>query len=112
MKIAKKKRSVIKGTAKENLIDKMELSLIKDLNESRKKRKTEDENKEELYCRSLVAELKDLPPFERLNAKKEIRDVVHKYQMTVMYKQQPSCFPTNRASQPTPANIFPIQRTN
>ena len=41
-----------------------------------KKRKMEDENKEELYCKSLVADLKDLPLFERLNAKKEIRDVV------------------------------------
>ena len=107
VKSAKKKRPVIKGTAKENLIDDMELSLIKDLNDSRKKkRKIEDENKEELYCKSLAADLKDLPPFERLNAKKEIRDVVHKYQMAVMYKQQPSCFPTNRTSQPTPANFF------
>ena len=39
MKIAKKKRSVIKGTAKENLIDNMELSLIKDINDPRKKKK-------------------------------------------------------------------------
>ena len=37
MKSSKKKRPVIKGTAKENLIDDMELSLIKDLNNSRKK---------------------------------------------------------------------------
>ena len=35
-----------------------------------KKRKIEDENKEELYCKSLAADLKDLPHFERLNAKK------------------------------------------
>ena len=39
VKIAKKKRSVIKGTAKENLIDNMELSLIKDINDPRKKKK-------------------------------------------------------------------------
>ena len=38
MKSAKKKRPVIKGTAKENLIDDMEISLIKDLNDSRKKK--------------------------------------------------------------------------
>ena len=84
----------------------MELSLIKGLNDSRKKRKTEDENKEELYCESLAVDLKNLPPFARLNVKKEIRDVVHKYQMGVMYKHQPSCFPTYRTSQPTPTNFF------
>ena len=106
VKSSKKKRPVIKGTVKENLIDDMELSLIKDLNDSRKKRKIKDENKEELHCKSLAADLKDLPPFERLNVKREIRDVVHKYQMVVMYKQQPSCFPTNRTSQPTPDNFF------
>ena len=38
VKSAKKKRPVIKGTAKENLIGNMELSLIKDLNDSRKKK--------------------------------------------------------------------------
>ena len=26
--------------------------------------------------------------------------------MAVMYKQQPSCFPTNRTSQPTPVKFF------
>ena len=104
MKSAKKKRPVIKGKAKENLIDGMELSLIKDLNDSRKK--IENENKEELYCKSLATDLKILPPFERLNIKKEIRDVAHKYQMVLMYKQQPFCFLTNRTIQPTPSNIF------
>ena len=39
VKSVKKKRPAIKGTAKENLIDDMELSLIKDLNDSRKKEK-------------------------------------------------------------------------
>ena len=39
VKSSKKKRPVIKGTVKENLIDDMELSLIKDLNDSRKKKK-------------------------------------------------------------------------
>ena len=39
VKSAKKKRLVIKGTAKENLIDGMELSLIKDLNDLRNKKK-------------------------------------------------------------------------
>ena len=37
VKSVKKKRPVLKGTAKENLIDDMELSLIKELNDSRKK---------------------------------------------------------------------------
>ena len=39
VKSVKKKRPAIKGTAKENLIDYMELSLIKDLNDSGKKEK-------------------------------------------------------------------------
>ena len=30
----------------------------------------EDDNKEELHFKSLAADLKDLPPFERLNAEK------------------------------------------
>ena len=69
----------------------------------------EDDNKEELHFKSLSADLKDLPPFERLNAKKGNKRRCAKVSNG---KQQPSCFPKNRTSQPTPANFFPIWRTN
>ena len=47
----------------------MEFSLIKDLSDSRKKRKVKEENAEDLFCKSLAADLKELPLYERLNAK-------------------------------------------
>ena len=34
-----------------------------------------------------------------------MRDVLQKYQMAVMGNQQPSCFATNRTSQPTPVSF-------
>ena len=47
----------------------MEFSLIKDLSDSRKKRKVKEENVEDLFCKSLAADLKEIPLCERLNAK-------------------------------------------
>ena len=68
----------------------MELSPTNDLSDSRKKRKTEEENVEDLFCKSLAADLKEMPLYERLNAKNEIRGIVFKYQMSVLARQSSS----------------------
>lgn len=89
---AKKKRQPmgIKGSARENLLEDMEFSLIKDLNEKvSKKGKAEDhETTEDLFCKSLAADLKMLPVYERFIARNEIRGVMFKLQMSVLTKQQ------------------------
>ena len=88
-KTKKKPRSEIKGSARENLLEDMEFSLIKNLNERvSKKRKTGEETKEDLFCKSIAADLKDLPPYERCIAKNEIRNIMFKLQMSAMTKQQ------------------------
>ena len=79
----------IKGARRNDLLDDMEFSLINELSDSRK-RKTEEENAEDLLCRSLAADLKEMPLYERLNAKNEIRGIVFKYQMSVLARQSSS----------------------
>ena len=92
-----KKRPGIKGSAREDLLEDMEFSLIKNLNErvsnKRKAEETKEESKEDLFCRSLAADLKDLPCYERCLARNEIRNVVFKYQMSVMNKQHQQANP-------------------
>ena len=95
---SKQKRAGIKGSARESLMEDMEFSLIRDLQEKvGKKRKAEDtiieESSEDLFCKSLAADLKELPHYEKCMAKQEIRSVVCKYQMTAMNKQQQNLIP-------------------
>ena len=93
-KAKKKTRPEIKGSARENLLEDMEFSVIKNLSENvSKKRKTVnsiEETKEDLFCKAISADLKDLPPYERCIAKNEIRNIMFKFQMSVMTKQQNS----------------------
>ena len=53
------------------------------------KRSREEKGKraEELFCSSLAAKLKDLPEYERCVAKNELRNVIFKYQMMVLNRQ-------------------------
>ena len=94
---SKKQRPGIKGSVRENLLEDMEFSLIKNLNErvsnKRKAEETKEESKEDLFCRSLAADLKDLPCYERCLARNEIRNVIFKYQMSVMNKQHQQANP-------------------
>ena len=76
----------IKGTRRNKLLDDTEFCLT----DSRKKRKTDEENAEDLFCKSLAADLKEMPLYERLNAKNEIRGIVFKYQMSVLTGQSSS----------------------
>ena len=90
----KKKRAGIKGSARESLMEDMEFSLIRTLQDkvSNKRKADEDtikeESNEDLFCKSLAADLKELPPYEKCIAKNEIRNIFCKYQMSAMNKQQ------------------------
>ena len=90
----------IKGSARENLLEDMEFSLIKNLNEKvseKKKAKDQDrETTEDLFCKLLAADLKMLPVYERFIARNEIRGVMFKLQMSVLKKQQSQTNPPNQ----------------
>ena len=66
----------IKRVQRNELLGDMEFSLIKNLSDSKKKRKTEEENADNLFCKSLAAGLKEIPLYERLNTKRLTRRVV------------------------------------
>ena len=96
----KRRRMEIKGSARENLLEDMEFSLIKNLNEKvseKKKAKDQDrETTEDLFCKLLAADLKMLPVYERFIARNEIRGVMFKLQMSVLKKQQSQTNPPNQ----------------
>lgn len=75
-----------KRARRNKLLENTECSLT----DSRKKRKTDEENADNLFCKSLAADLKEMPLYERLNAKNEIRSIVFKYQMSVLAGQSSS----------------------
>ena len=58
----------------------MEMSLIRDLSTQVSQPVHLDDN-EHLFGRSISADLRDLPHFERMMAKNEIRNVLFKYQV-------------------------------
>ena len=58
-----------KGTRRDDLLDDIELSFIKELSDSRKKGNIEKENIEYLFCKCLASDLKEMHLYERLNAK-------------------------------------------
>jgi len=75
-------------TQQETLIDNtIELSQIKEISHKIPDR-TDD--KEELFARSVSADLRDLPPFERMMAKNEIQNILFKYEMYAYKKQNPA----------------------
>ena len=86
----------------------MEFSLIKELSDSRKKGKAEKENTEDLFCKSLAADLKEMPLYEKLSVKNEIRGIVFKYQMSLLVRQSSSSFQTERLSQTIQGNSVPL----
>ena len=83
---------------KNSLLHDMEYSLINQLNERierREKRKAEstkvaENNSEEVFCKALALDLKELPIYERCMAKHELRSVLLKYQMAAISKKLPS----------------------
>ena len=85
------KRPGIKGSAKE-IIDDMEFSLISKLNEQISEKRKDNE---EVFCKSLALDLRDLPPYERCIAKQEMRNVIFKHQMSVMSRQMHQNIPQN-----------------
>ena len=66
----------------------MEISLIRDLSTQVSQPVHLDDN-EDLFGRSISVDLRDLPHFERIMAKNEIRNVLFKYQVSAYNKQNP-----------------------
>ncbi|XP_066936946.1 uncharacterized protein [Clytia hemisphaerica] len=55
---------------------------------NKRKLDSPQQDKDEIFCKGLVLDLKELPLYERLHAKQEMRNVLFKYQIAVMEKQQ------------------------
>ena len=86
----------------------MEFPLIKNLSDSRKKGKAEEENKEDLFCKSLAVDLKKMPLYEKLSVKNEIRGIAFKYQMSLLIGQASSSLQTEKWSQTIQGNSVPL----
>lgn len=74
----------------------MEFPLIKNLSDSRKKGKAEEENTEDLFCKSLAVDVKKMPLYEKLSVKNEIRGIALKYQMSLLVGQASSSLQTEK----------------
>lgn len=108
-----KKRTGVRGAARDALLDDLEFSLINKMNnhmDKREKRRVTKDHKsddnEEVFCKSLALDLKELPLYEKYLAKQEMRNVIFKYQMAVMSKNHPSVSPVQHPflNQPTSYN--------
>ena len=92
--VVKKSKKAKMGTEKkknlpqETLMVNMEMSLIRDLSTQVSQPVHLDDN-EDLFGRSISAGLRDLPDFERMMAKNEIRNVLFKYLVSAYNKQNP-----------------------
>ena len=88
---AKKTRPELKGASRQALLDDMEFSLLKSLNDriwnKRKPDDAEVNDPDEIFCKSLAVDLKELPPYEKCMAKNEMRMVLYKYQMSLLSRQ-------------------------
>ena len=92
--LASKKENKIKksiqGTARETLLEELELSLISKISTRSREREKKNNNKksqldnEDAFCHALAMDLKQLPYFERCMAKNELRNVIYKHQMASM----------------------------
>ena len=106
-KMAGKKRPPMNQSAKDAYMNDMEFSLINSLRETISDRQKQASQKEDhvddLFCKALASELKELPNMAKCMAKNEIRKVVFKYQMSVM-RNQNDCYPPFQVAQPQQVN--------
>lgn len=92
-KMAGKKRPQIRKLSKDAHMNEMEFSLMNSLRETIAERgKQKEDDVDDLFCKALALELKDLPDMAKCMAKHEIRNAIFKYQMSVM-RNQNECFP-------------------
>ena len=88
-----KKKSKIQGAAKEAVMEEIEFSLMKRMNERLEKRDQQKSEKraqpdgKELFAQALARDLQQLPQYERCIAKGELRGIIMKHQMAVLEKQ-------------------------
>ena len=79
-------------SSKSALLENMEFSICSDIRDMVKLRNEksrpvlEEESEEELFGRTLAFELKQLPQYEKVMAKHELRSVMFKYQMIAIQK--------------------------
>ena len=90
-KMAGKKRPQMSQSSKDAHMNEMEFSLMNSLRETiaerRKQTSQKEDDADDLFCRTLASELKELPNMAKCMAKNEIRNVIFKYQMSVMRNQ-------------------------
>ena len=80
--------------------------LIKTILIQEKKRKAEEENTEDSFCKSLATDLKEIPLYERVNAKK--RNKRDCFQMSLLTRELSSSLQTGKLSQTMQGNSVPL----
>ena len=73
-------------------------SLDETIAEKRRKVSQKEDDGENLFCKALASELKELPKIAKCMAKNEIRNVIFIYQMSAMKNQNEgfAVFPTSQ----------------
>ena len=74
--------------------------------------RAEEGNAKDLLCKSFVAEIKDMPLYERLNTKNEMRGIVFKCQMSLLDRRPSPSLQTEKLTQTMPGNSVPLGRSN
>ena len=86
------KKRKLSDTARGSLLEEMEYSVCSDIKSLIKVKKESSkqevvEDSEDLFCKTIASELKALPPYEKIMAKHEIRNVISKFEMMAMSKK-------------------------
>ena len=109
-KMAGKKRPQMSQSSKDAHMNEMEFSLMNSLRETIVKgKKQASQNKDDaddLFCKTLASEVKELPNMAKCMAKNEIRNVIFKYQMSVMRNQNER--KVNKNVSPCQMSNFPV----
>ena len=95
---SEKKRQRVNQSPRETYGDEMRFPITARANDtlSEKRGKTEKgDDADELFCKTLAFELKELPAMAKCMAKNEIRNVLFKYQMSVLTRGGDHCFQLN-----------------
>ena len=87
-------RKRVHDTARDSSLEDFDSPLMNTQMNERFKRRAEEGTSsrhldgEDIFCQALALDLKQLPFYERCMAKNELRNVIFKYQMTMMEKHQ------------------------
>ena len=114
-KMAGKKRPQTSQSSKDAHMNEMEFSLMNSLRETiaerRKQASQKEDDADDLFCKALASELKELPNMAKCMAKNEIRNVIFKYQMSVM-RNQNECYTQFPMDRQVDTNFSACQMSN